>query len=277
MMARTSAPLRPPGPLTLARAGVEDLRRAAKAHRVWSHLGARDIATQYRRTVLGPWWFTLSSVVFAGSLGLVYSRLFGSSIHDFLPYVAAGLFVWQFIAVFITDGANLYLNSAQIILNLPVPLGVHALRLPVRATITFLHNLLAWFIVALLLRYTISPTVLLALPMLGLVVLALLPASLIIGAVCTRFRDLPVIVTLGVQLFFFITPISWKASQLSGNSQWVVRYNPFVYLIDVVRRPLIGNGPTLHGVLICLAIAAVGWTVAVPIQGHARRRLVYWL
>ena len=53
------------------------------------------------------------------------------------------------VAVFITDGSNLYLSSAQIILNLPVPLGVHALRLPVRATLTFLHNLLAWFIVAL--------------------------------------------------------------------------------------------------------------------------------
>jgi ABC-type polysaccharide/polyol phosphate export permease len=262
---------------TLWKAGRQDLGRSIMAHRVWSHLGARDIATQYRRTVLGPWWFTLSSVVFAGSLGLVYSRLFGSTVHDFLPYIAAGIFVWQFIAVFITDGANLYLSSAQIILNLPIPLGVHALRLPVRATLTFLHNLLAWFIVALLLQYTISPTVLLVVPMLALVVLALLPISLIIGAVCTRFRDLPVIVTLGVQLFFFITPISWKASQLSGKSQWVVRYNPFVYLIDAVRRPLIGHAPTTHGVLVCVLIAAVGWIVAVPIQGHARRRLVYWL
>ena len=53
----------------------DDLIVGMKAVRVWGTLGWHDIRQRYRRSVLGPFWFTLSTIIMVVVLGALYSTL----------------------------------------------------------------------------------------------------------------------------------------------------------------------------------------------------------
>ncbi|MEA2755782.1 MAG: lipopolysaccharide transport system permease protein, partial [Aliidongia sp.] len=64
-----------------------DLYRGLRAWRLWTMLGWNDIRLRYRRSVLGPFWMTLSMAIFIVTLGLIYSRIFHAELRTFLPYI----------------------------------------------------------------------------------------------------------------------------------------------------------------------------------------------
>src|ERR1700726_3197039 len=70
-----------------------DLYRGFCAAPLWMLLGWSDIRLRYRRSVLGPFWITLSMSVLIIVLGLVYSRIFHTDIRPYLPYLALGFIV----------------------------------------------------------------------------------------------------------------------------------------------------------------------------------------
>ena len=61
------------------------------------------------------------------------------------------------------------------------------------------------------------------------------------GIISTRFRDLPPTMTNIMQVLFYITPILYEPSQLPPKRRLIAHYNPFYHVIEVFRRPLIGE------------------------------------
>ncbi|MFD6069087.1 ABC transporter permease, partial [Amycolatopsis lurida] len=57
-----------------------DIKTGFAAKELWGHLGWQDIKQRYRRSVIGPFWITISQGVIALGLGLLYSQLFGMPI-----------------------------------------------------------------------------------------------------------------------------------------------------------------------------------------------------
>ncbi|HLD13963.1 MAG TPA: ABC transporter permease, partial [Burkholderiales bacterium] len=56
---------------------------------LWGSLAWRDIRQRYTRTILGPFWLTLSTAIFLTFFSLVYSKLFNLDLHSYLPYLTA--------------------------------------------------------------------------------------------------------------------------------------------------------------------------------------------
>src|SRR6266568_521897 len=90
------------------RQAIADLVNGAHAWRVWSMMGWLDIRQRYRRSMIGPFWITLSMAVMIGTLGVVYSSLFKQEISEFVPYLAAGFCIWFLISAMITEGTMLF-------------------------------------------------------------------------------------------------------------------------------------------------------------------------
>lgn len=63
--------------------------------------------------------------------------------------------------------------------------------------------------------------------------------SLLVGRLSARFRDIPLIVSNMLQVVLFMTPIMWRADAL--NSRWIAEINPFYYMLELVRNPLLGQ------------------------------------
>src|SRR5580693_820092 len=103
----------PPG--LFARATQLDVYRGFRAAPLWLLLGWNDIRLRYRRSVLGPFWITISMTVLIIVLGVVYSQIFHTNIRTYLPYLALGFIVWGFISTSINESCGAFQDSERII------------------------------------------------------------------------------------------------------------------------------------------------------------------
>ena len=160
-----SAPTLPdvPGSRSWQRA-FGDLGAGWRQRSLWGYLGWQDIKQRYRRSVLGPLWISISMGVIATAMGILYGALFGEPVHTFLPYVATGLLIWNFVNGCILEGSEVFIANEGLIRFLPAPISLHVYRLLWRQTLFFLHNLVIWLLLVIIFPQPLSATVLLALP-----------------------------------------------------------------------------------------------------------------
>ncbi|AWK90170.1 ABC transporter permease [Azospirillum thermophilum] len=254
----------------------DDLVKGASRWRLWSRLGWHDIRKRYRRSVLGPFWLTLSMAVMVASLGLIYGTLFRLDLEGYLPFLAIGLATWTFVASFLNEGCIVFIELEPLIKNVRIPMSVHILRVLWRNLIIYGHNIVIFAVVALV--FGIQPGAVGLLAPVGLLVLLVNAAwiMLLLGMICTRFRDVPPIIASLIQLLFFVTPVMWKP-ELLGERRYLMALNPFHHLIEVIRAPLLGQMPGWESWAAGILFAVAGWVFTFACFARFRKRIAYWL
>ncbi|MCK9366928.1 MAG: ABC transporter permease [Metallibacterium scheffleri] len=258
------------------RTATADLNASLKSWRLWSLLGWIEIRQRYARSKLGPFWLTISMGVVIGAIGLVFGALLGQNMDTYLPMLSTGMVMWTLMSTIITEGCNAYINSAQYIRQVHTPRLIYLFQAMWRNFIIFLHN----FVIVLIVLgiYGVKSWETVPLFLLGLIVLLLNAVwmAMVVGLFSARFRDLPQIVTAFMQMMYFVTPIMFAASALKKH-EWIVTLNPFAYLIDLARQPLLGEWPTPLTWEVALGMTVVGWVFALALTGHYHKRIPYWL
>jgi lipopolysaccharide transport system permease protein len=124
-----------------------------------------------------------------------------------------------------------------------------------------------------------GPVVFLVVPGFLLASINLLWIMMILALICTRYRDLSQIVQNITQVAMYVTPIMWEPSRLpSGAASTIMLYfNPFYYLVSVVRDPMLGSAGTPLNWCAAAVMAIVGWTIALLFVNRYRSRITYWL
>lgn len=254
----------------------DDLLEGARRWRLWSRLGWHDIRKRYRRSVLGPFWLTLSMAVLVGSLGLIYGTLFRLELEGYLPFLAVGLATWTFIASFLNEGCIGFIEMEPLIKNVRIPMSLHVLRALWRNLIIYGHNIVIFAVVALIFGIWPGAAGLLAVAGLALLLVNAGWIMLLLGMICTRFRDVPPIVGSVIQLLFFVTPVMWKP-ELLGDRRYLMVLNPFYHLLEVIRAPLLGEVPGWESWVAGLLFAVAGWAFTFACFTRFRKRIAYWL
>lgn len=255
---------------------ISDIRSGVAAWRIWVLLGYQDIQMRYRRSLIGPFWISISLITLIMTLAFLYSQIFGIPFKEYLSYLGIGLLAWYFLSALISEGCNAALESEAHLRNVPLPLSTVALRVVFRSTIVFLHNLLAVVVMLAAFGIDVGWTALLAIPAIGLYLVLGTLLALVLGPLCARYRDLQQIVTNATQIVFFLSPIMWQASQASGRAAFVDG-NPFYHLVEIVRAPILGELPSGRSWLVSLAVVVVLAIVALAYIPQAKRRLYLWL
>jgi ABC-2 type transport system permease protein len=255
-----------------------DLGAGWRQRSLWGYLGWQDIKQRYRRSVLGPLWISISMGVIATAMGILYGALFGEPVQTFLPYVATGLLIWNFVNGCILEGSEVFIANEGLIRFLPAPISLHVYRLLWRQTLFFLHNLVIWLLLVIIFPQPLSATVLLALPAFALLVLNGLWLSLLAGIIATRFRDIPPIIASLTQLLFFMTPIVWSYERLKSNPLAAyVELNPVMHFVEILRQPLLGQPIVWRHWAVVGVITVVGCAVSLVCLRNYRSRVAYWV
>lgn len=263
-------------PQTPFHVALQDLTTGLALWPLWVRLGWNDILQRYRRSLLGPFWLTASMAIMVVSLGVLYSELFNTPIHDFLPFLCVGLLVWTLLASFVTEGGTLFTGAESYIKQIRLPYSVYVYRSTWSKFVIFIHNFVIYFGVLLYFQLWPGVTALWAIPGLLLVILNGSLINLCIGIVSARFRDIPQVVNSAIQIIFFVTPIFWKPELLKSRT-FIVDFNPFFHLIEIVRAPLLGNMPGIKSYLAVLLITAVNLAIAGALFSRFRARIAYWV
>ncbi|MGE3285755.1 MAG: ABC transporter permease [Pseudonocardia sp.] len=268
-----------PGSRSWARA-FGDLRQGWTQRSLWGYLGWQDIKQRYRRSVLGPLWISISMGVIATAMGILYGVLFGEPIQTFLPYVATGLLIWNFVSGCILEGSEVFIANEGLIRFLPAPLSLHIYRLVWRQTLFFLHNLVIWALLMVIFPQPLGWTLLLAIPAFAILVLNGAWISILSGIIATRFRDIPPIIASITQLLFFMTPIVWSYGTLQDNVAGRARLaelNPVMHFVEILRQPLLGQDIVWRHWWVAGVITVIGWVAAMTALRNYRSRVAYWV
>lgn len=253
-----------------------DLFIGISAFQVWGTLGWHDIRQRYRRSVLGPFWFTLSTLIMVAVLGFLYSSLLNQEISEYLPYLAVGLVVWQYLASVVNEGCSAFIGSADLIKQIRLPLTVHVCRVAWRNFVILMHSLPV--VILTLLVFGRWPTLEVLLLPCALLILGLQGVwiGVALGVICARFRDIPPIVVNFVQVAFFLTPVMWSPEILKERA-WIAEFNPLYHLIEIVRGPITGRPVLIESWAWSIGLLVFGFAFAQFLMTKYRNRVPYWL
>ncbi len=259
-----------------AMAGWNDAYNSFQKWRLWTYLAWLEIQIRYKRSVIGPWWITISMVIMVATLSIVYARLFHMEIKNYLPFLVTGLLFWNFISSTLIDSNEVFRASANFIKQMNLPYSLYLLRLLTRNLIIFAHNILIYFIIILIFQINPGWNSLLFIPGFILVLLNLAWVCFLIALISTRYRDLAQIITNLVQILFFVSPITWMPNQLARSM--VVNYNPVYYILDLLRSPLLGQTPlAISWIIMTLsALLGLGFTLFYFFPKH-QKRIAFWI
>lgn len=225
----------------------------------------RSFVLTYKQTVLGPAWIFLTPII----TSLIYTFVFGGiagistdGVPTLLFYLASNA-IWTFFASCVTQNAATFTDNAHVFGKVYFPRLTTPISNMLASVIRFLVQMI--LVVILLTYYAIIgavsphwwgilliPLILLQLGVLGLGV------GIIISSLTTKYRDLAILVTFGVQLWMYATPIVYPLSQLSGGfMRTVLTINPVTAPVEVFRWALLGEGTILPVALVLSAVLTV--------------------
>ncbi|MDB2536655.1 ABC transporter permease [Alphaproteobacteria bacterium] len=255
-----------------------EISQAFGRYRVVYLLGWQDVRNRYRRSILGPFWLTISIGVMISSIGYVFGQIFRIPLDEYIPFLTTGFIFWIFFTGTIAEGCHGFTDAETVIKQLPLPLLVHVLRVLWRNLLIMFHNILILPIVLVAFPNDFGFTVLLAIPGLILTVVCLGGMALTLSILCARYRDLPQIVGSLLQVAFYLTPIVWMPSLLPARANAsLLQLNPFYHLLELIRSPILGNVPSVTSWLAVIAMAVIIWVLALLLFYRFRKRIAYWI
>jgi ABC-type polysaccharide/polyol phosphate export permease len=261
----------------VVRRATDDIRRSIAYYQVWCYLALDDIFARYRNTVLGPLWNAAYIVAQALALSLVFGGVFHQPLHILMPFILSGMVGWTLGPATILECAGLLMWFSGAIKTQNFPFLFYAFRVVARAGLMFLHNIVA-LIIVLPLFGQIPVMSITILPAVVLIMFLSAPFCLLMGMVCARYRDLQMLVANFSNVFFLITPIVWMPSAMAGgrSAQWLI-YNPFYYMVDLIRQPILDVIPPAQDWMVCGGIAIAGWALCFIGLSVYRARVAFWV
>lgn len=211
----------------------------------------RDFTTKYKQTILGPIWFIVQPLFTT----LIQTFVFGNIAHlstDGLPqflFYMAGNVPWLYFSTCLTSTSSTFTANAGIFGKVYFP----RLTTPIASVISSMLNFVIQF--SLFLGFSLfflingaditvtwvallTPLFVIQMAMLGM------GGGIIISSLTTKYRDLQVLVTFGITLLMYITPVIFAGSSMSPTLYTIIMLNPVSPVIEFMRYGWLGAGTT---------------------------------
>lgn len=241
------------------------------------HFVHQDVAKLYDQAGLGIIWLLLSQTITIGGIALVFAMVFNVELKDFFPYLAISMLCWSLVSGVIGEGARLYHSAGSILNSFPVPYATFAIRMVLRHFLVFAFGLPIFFAVALYYGVPVFPAIFLGVFNLALLFLLLYPLSNVLGILGARYRDVAPAMSSIIYLMFLMSPVIYEPSKIPARGRMLLDYNPFYYLLELVRRPFLGDVPPLRVYLVIFAMTALAWIASTIFDKRYGRYIVFWV
>ena len=227
----------------------------------------RTFVLTYKQTVLGPAWIFLNPLISS----IIYAFVFGGiagigtdGIPQILFYLCSNA-IWIFFSTSVTKNAQTFTANANVFgkvyfPRLAVPISnVLASIIQFGVQMLLVLAFLAYYVIIGQVHphwayWLLIPVILVHLGLLGL------GCGIIISSLTTKYRDLAILVTFGVQLWMYATPIVYPMSQLgSGWMRTVLMINPVTAPVELFRYAVLGQGAILPQYL------ALSWVITIVV------------
>ena len=214
--------------------------------------------------------------IFILLVGGVFSQLSGSSMREFMPYIATGYVTWLLLSSFVTDGCAVFIGSLRFLRQMRLPKTTFVLASVWRDLMVFAHNLPVVLVILALSGVRPTAWTLMLIPAVLATAAAGLILALVLGMIAARFRDLIPIVSSLLQLMFFLTPVLYQPARL-GQAGHLLAINPATHFVGIMRSAFLGEMPSPTNWLAVLGMLVVGAIGGFLLFVRFRARITYWV
>ncbi len=210
----------------------------------------RDFVSTYKQTILGPIWYLIQPLLTTITFTVIFGNI-ASLPTDGLPqflFYMSGTVVWAYFADCLNKTSNTFVNNASLFGKVYFPRLAVPVSILISSLVTFLiqFGMFLLFVLYFALRGTpiqvnwlwifLSPVLVAVMAGLGL------GFGIIISSLTTKYRDLRFLVTFGVQLMMYATPVIYPVSSIPQRYQWIIQINPMTPIIEGFRLAFLGTG-----------------------------------
>ena len=240
----------------------------------WISQSYLEIKIKYRRSIIGPWWITVSTGIIILGLSLVFSGLFNMSASEIIPWISVSLVIWNYIQMVVNDSTTLY-EFAPIGSFKVNPIDIIAINV-FKNTMMFFHNFIIIIIVMIIFKIKVNFYSFAFIYGFFLILLTSIFVQIMIATLCLRFRDFVQIVQSLLFLTFIMTPIFWKPEILQGRRYFIVEYNLLYHYIETIRSPILFQQVNWNSLIIASCATVVISIVSIIVFYKTKNKLVYW-
>ncbi len=209
----------------------------------------RDYVTFYKQTILGPIWFFIQPLMTT----VVYLVLFGQIAKlstDGAPQIAfylAGITIWNYFSEALTKTSTVFKDNASLFGKVYFPRLIMPLSIVCSGLMKFAIQF-GLFIAVVLYFTFINPKIEPNLWVLITPFLVLLMATFALGlgmvfsSLTTKYKDLVFLLSFGIQLFMYATPVVYPTSAMPTKFSWLLHINPLTGIFECFRYAYLGTG-----------------------------------
>jgi lipopolysaccharide transport system permease protein len=209
----------------------------------------RDFVALYKQTILGPAWHVIQPLLTTLTYTIIFGKIAALPTNGCPPFLfyLTGNVLWNFFAGCLIKTASTFVSNA----GLMGKVYFHRLAIPIATVLSTLISfgiqfclLLVFWCFYLAIGAHVQPNAWLLAAPLSVFMAAgyALGGGIIVSALTTRYRDLAMLVTFGVQLLMFFTPVIYPVSAVPDKYRWLVSLNPLSPVFEVFRSGFLGGG-----------------------------------
>jgi len=237
---------------------------------VWNYrdllwlLVRRDFVAFYKQTIFGPLWFFIQPIFTTVTFIIIFSKLAGISTDGIPPvlFYMSGNIAWSYFADGLTKTSTVFKDNASIFGKVYFPRLIMPVSIIISNLVKFSVQFLLFLLVMIYYLFkgdSISPNLYILLFPVVMLLMALLGLGLglVITALTTKYRDLIFLITFGVQLLMYATPVIYPLSAAPEKYRDLISLNPLSGLIETFRYGFTGAGQFYPGAFAYSAVFAV--------------------
>jgi len=209
----------------------------------------KEYITFYKQTILGPIWFFLQPILTT----VIYVLLFGQIAKlstDGSPQIAfylAGITLWNYFSECLTKTSSVFRDNAAVMGKVYFPRLIMPLSIVVSGLMKFAIQFGLFICVILYFTFAeelIHPNAwVLATPFLLLLMASFsLGTGMIFSSLTTKYKDLMFLLTFGIQLLMYATPVVYSIASIPEKYKWILNANPLTGIFECFRYGFLGSG-----------------------------------
>ena len=234
----------------------------------------RDFIAKYKQTIMGPLWHFVQPLLSTMISVLLFNVVAKISTNGYNPvlFQMSGIIIWNYFSTCLVACSSVFTSNASIFGKVYFP----RLIMPLSIILSSIIQLLIQFILLIFVMgyytfkgYPISINLYwLLIPLYIFIMAGIgLGTGIIVSSLTTKYRDLAILLTFGVQLLMYASAVNYPLSVLQNNNPQlyaILKWNPLAAVVDGFRNILLGGNVQLHELLyplVFMVLVLLGGTI----------------
>lgn len=210
----------------------------------------RDFQAAYKQTILGPLWFVIQPLLTTGIYSIIFSGIAKIPTDSIPPplFYLAGQVMWGFFSNILTSNSSILVSNASLFSKVYFP----RLAVPIATGVSKLYSFLIQFLLFVIVYFVylangahLQINLYLSLVPIAMIQLAVLGLGFgfIASALTVKYRDLTQLISFGIQLWMYATPIVYPMSFVTNETlRTAIWLNPVAQAVEIFRFGFTGVG-----------------------------------